>query len=203
VVIDLTMPHLSGRDLLPALKERYPGLPVIVMTGRNDVEIAVECMRAAPSIIWFKPVEPARFVSCIRRAMEIRSLQAEVASLKEQFLSGTLRTPSAFAGIGHGEPEDAGRPAVHRGRRAHPAPRAGNRRDGDREGSWSAAPSTSSAAAAGSWVTVNVAGLDDTMLSDTLFGHRKGAYTRRRPGAGGAHLPGFRRDALPSTRSGT
>ena len=99
VVIDLTMPHLSGRELLQKLKERYPELPVIVMTGRNEVEIAVECMRAGAFDYLVKPMEPARFVSCIRRAQEVRTLRAEVHSLKEHFLSGQLRNASAFREI--------------------------------------------------------------------------------------------------------
>jgi len=99
VVIDLAMPHLTGRELLQKLKERSPDLPVIVMTGRNEVEIAVECMRIGAFDYLVKPVEPARFVSCIRRAQEVRSLRAEVDSLKEHFLSGHLKNASAFGEI--------------------------------------------------------------------------------------------------------
>ena len=134
VVIDLTMPHLSGRDLLQKLKELYPELPVVVMTGHNEVEIAVECMRAGAFDYLVKPVEPSRFVSCIRRALEVRSLRAEVDSLKEHFLSGQLRNSRRFRGDRNAEPEDAGRLPVHRGRRPFPAPRAGHRGDGDGEG---------------------------------------------------------------------
>ena len=57
VVIDLAMPHLSGRELLQKLKELYPELPVVVMTGPNEVEIAVECMRAGAFDYLVKPVE--------------------------------------------------------------------------------------------------------------------------------------------------
>jgi DNA-binding NtrC family response regulator len=176
VVIDLTMPHLSGRELLPKLKERYPELPVIVMTGRNEVEIAVECMRAGAFDYLVKPVEPARFVSCIRRAMEVRSLREEVASLKEHFLSGTVRTPSAFAGI------------VTQSRKMlaafqyvevvapsrHPVLLTGETGTGKE---MVARAIHALCGCRGELVSVNVAGLDDAMFSDTLFGHRKGAYT--------------------------
>jgi two-component system response regulator HydG len=176
VVIDLTMPHLSGRELLPKLKELYPDLPVIVMTGRNEVEIAVECMRAGAFDYLVKPVEPARFVSSIRRAMEVRSLREEVTSLKEHFLSGQLRTPSAFGGI------------VTQSRKMlaafqyvevvaptrHPVLLTGETGTG-KELVGRAIHSLSGCR--GELVAVNVAGLDDAMFSDTLFGHRKGAYT--------------------------
>ena len=176
VAIDLTMPHLSGRDLLPKLKERYPELPIIVMTGRNEVEIAVECMRAGAFDYLVKPLEPARFVSCIRRAMEMRSLQAEVASLKEHFLSGTLRTPSAFAGIVTGSRKMLAAfqyvEVVAPSR--NPVLVTGETGTG-KELVGRAIHALSGCR--GELVSVNVAGLDDTMFSDTLFGHRKGAYT--------------------------
>jgi DNA-binding NtrC family response regulator len=175
-VIDLTMPHLSGRELLPMLKERHPGLPVIVMTGRDEVAVAVECMKAGAFDYLVKPVEPARFVTAIRRAMEVRSLQAEVDTLRDHFLSGELRNPSAFGGI------------VTRSRKMlaamqyievvapsrHPVLVTGETGTG-KELVGRALHAISGCR--GELVTVNVAGLDDAMFSDALFGHRKGAYT--------------------------
>jgi DNA-binding NtrC family response regulator len=46
IVLDLTMPHLSGTKLLEEIRRDHPQLPVIVMTGRNEVDIAVGCMKA-------------------------------------------------------------------------------------------------------------------------------------------------------------
>ena len=176
VVIDLTMPHLSGQDLLQKLKDRYPDLPVVVMTGRNEVEIAVECMRIGAFDYLVKPVEPARFVSCIRRAQEVRTLRAEVHSLKEHFLSGQLRNASAFREI------------VTQSRKMlaafqyvevvapsrHPVLVTGETGTG-KELVGRAIHAISGCR--GELVPVNVAGLDDVLFSDTLFGHRKGAYT--------------------------
>ncbi|MBP2686915.1 MAG: sigma-54-dependent transcriptional response regulator [Deltaproteobacteria bacterium] len=176
VVIDLTMPHLSGQDLLQKLKERYPELPVVVMTGRNEVEIAVECMRIGAFDYLVKPVEPARFVSCIHRALEVRTLRAEVHSLKEHFLSGQLRNASAFREI------------VTQSRKMlaafqyvevvapsrHPVLVTGETGTG-KELVGRAIHALSGCR--GELVSVNVAGLDDVLFSDTLFGHQKGAYT--------------------------
>jgi len=176
VVIDLTMPHFSGRELLSKLKERYPELPVIVMTGRNEVEIAVECMRAGAFDYLVKPVEPARFVSSIRRALEVRSLQEEVTSLKEHFLSGQLRNASAF-----GEVVTQSRKMLAAlqyvevvAPTRHPVLITGETGTG-KELVGRAIHALSGCR--GELVAVNVAGLDDAMFSDTLFGHRKGAYT--------------------------
>ncbi|HSR35711.1 MAG TPA: response regulator, partial [Desulfurivibrionaceae bacterium] len=45
VVLDLTMPHLSGEELLPQLVAEHPGIPVIIITGLDLVDTAVNCMR--------------------------------------------------------------------------------------------------------------------------------------------------------------
>ena len=176
VVIDLTMPHLSGRELLQKLKERYPEVPVVVMTGRNEVEIAVECMRAGAFDYLVKPVEPARFVSCVRRAQEVRSLRAEVDSLKAHFLSGQLRNASAFGEI---VTQSRKMLAVFQyvevvAPSRHPVLVTGETGTG-KELVGRAIHALGGCR--GELVPVNVAGLDDVLFSDTLFGHRKGAYT--------------------------
>ena len=45
LVLDLTMPHLSGHALLEQVADDYPDIPVIVMTATNDLETAVQCMQ--------------------------------------------------------------------------------------------------------------------------------------------------------------
>jgi DNA-binding NtrC family response regulator len=176
VVIDLAMPHLSGRELLHSLKERYPELPVVVMTGHNEVAIAVECMRAGAFDYLVKPVEPARFVSCLRRALEVRSLRAEVDSLKERFLSGRLRNAPAFGEIvtRSGKMLAALQYVEVVAPSRHPLLVTGETGTG-KELVGRAIHALSGCR--GELVSVNVAGLDDVLFADTLFGHRKGAYT--------------------------
>jgi DNA-binding NtrC family response regulator len=176
IVLDLSMPQLPGMDLLHLLKERYPGLPVIVMTGTNEVEIAVECMKVGAFDYLVKPVEPSRFVSSVRRALEMRSLREEVDSLKDRFLSGRLRNEAAFAGI---VTESRKMLAVFQyveviAASRHPVLITGETGTGKELLARSLHDLSGSR---GSLVTVNVAGLDDTLFSDTLFGHRKGAFT--------------------------
>lgn len=176
VVIDLTMPHLSGAELLDRLREKFPGLPVIVMTGRNELEVAVKCMQAGAFDYLVKPVERARFVSSIHRAREVRSLRDEVDSLKAHFLSGRVQNESAFAGIAT---QSRKMLAVFQYVEAiaasrHPILLSGETGTGKE---LIAGVLHALSGRAGELVPVNVAGLDDAMFSDTLFGHRKGAYT--------------------------
>jgi DNA-binding NtrC family response regulator len=176
VVIDLTMPHLSGSELLDRLKERFPGLPVIVMTGRNELEMAVECMKAGAFDYLVKPVERERFVSSIRRAREVRSLRDEVDSLKAHFLSGRVQNESAFAGI---VTQSRKMLAAFQYVEAIAASRHSVLLTGETGTGKELIAGALHALSGrgGELVPVNVAGLDDAMFSDTLFGHRKGAYT--------------------------
>ena len=40
------MPHLTGRDLLPKITGEHPGIPVIILTAHDDLDMAVQCMRS-------------------------------------------------------------------------------------------------------------------------------------------------------------
>src|SRR5262245_28590951 len=84
VVLDLTMPHVPGHVLLEQLAADHPDVPVIVMTGTDDVETAVQCMQAGAVDYLVKPVEQSRLVSSVRRAVEMRALRAELLSLKDR-----------------------------------------------------------------------------------------------------------------------
>ena len=63
MVLDLTMPHLSGYALLEQVAAERPDIPVIVMTATNDLQTAVQCMQAGAVDYLVKPVEKARLVS--------------------------------------------------------------------------------------------------------------------------------------------
>ncbi|MDZ7621208.1 MAG: response regulator [Candidatus Competibacteraceae bacterium] len=98
LVLDLTMPHLSGQALLESVAADYPDIPVIVMTATNDLEIAASARERVKAIM-VKPVESNRLVSAVRRALEIRALRAEVLSLKDSLLTAAPHDREAFAEI--------------------------------------------------------------------------------------------------------
>jgi two-component system response regulator HydG len=176
LVLDLTMPHLSGEELLKRVREEFPHLPVIVMTGLNEVETAVSCMREGVFNYLVKPVESSRFVASVSRAREMRELQEEVSSLKMRLLSGRLERPEAFSGILSISRKMFG--IFHYleaiARSSQPILITGETGAGKE---LIARAVHAISASRGAFVAVNVAGLDDTMFSDTLFGHTKGAFT--------------------------
>jgi DNA-binding NtrC family response regulator len=63
VVLDLTMPYISGQTLLQHITTDYPELPVILLTATNDLETAVQCMQAGAIDYLVKPMEASRLVA--------------------------------------------------------------------------------------------------------------------------------------------
>ena len=176
VVLDLLMPFLSGTDLLPEIVRRHPGLPVIVMTAAQDVETAVRCMKEGAFDYLVKPVEESRFISAAMHALEMRALRDQVGSLKRSLLNDRLDHPEAFAAFVTGARKI--RALFHYleavARSAEPILIMGE--SGVGKGLLAAAAHQLSGRQ-GRFVELNVAGTDDTLFSDTLFGHRKGAFT--------------------------
>ena len=99
IILDISMPHISGCELLVELNQDYPHIPVIFMTATNDLETAVSCMRGGAFDYLVKPVERSRFVTAVTRALEMRSLQYELLSLKDRLLTDALENASAFSSI--------------------------------------------------------------------------------------------------------
>src|SRR5262249_36513792 len=99
VVLDLTMPHLSGQALLEQITAHDPDLPAIVMTATQDLETAVQCMQAGAIDYLVKPVDKHRLVASVRRALERRALRQEVGFLTERQPGDTPHQRKAFAEI--------------------------------------------------------------------------------------------------------
>jgi len=176
IVLDLTMPHISGQALLAHIAEDFPEIPIIVMTATNDLETAVQCMQAGAVDYLVKPVDQGRLASSIRRALEVRALNAELLSLKERLLTETPHTREVFADI---VTQNRSMFAVFRYLEAiAPSPQPVLITGETGTGKELAARALHRLSnRAGELVSVNVAGLDDNLFSDTLFGHVKGAYT--------------------------
>ena len=99
ILLDLVMPHIKGWELLPLLSEKYPHIPVIVVTALDELETAVTCMKAGAFDYLVKPIETMRLITCVRRAFEKRSTRRENLALKQQILSDGPAHPKAFENI--------------------------------------------------------------------------------------------------------
>ena len=168
VILDLSMPHLGGEELLGRMRHMGLAVPTIVITGQNDVETAVRCLRAGSHDYLVKPVDRAKLLAAVAQALE-----------------GPLPPPGP-QGLGRAEPPMLSRnPAMARSRgelaalssSREPALIVGETGVGKELAARAIHQACAAAGRKGPFIGCNVAGLDDVMLTDTLFGHHKGAFT--------------------------
>ncbi|MCK5739694.1 sigma-54-dependent Fis family transcriptional regulator [bacterium] len=176
VVLDIVMPFIKGTEVLRFLSENYPKIPVIMSTALNDVNIAVDAMKNGAFDYLVKPIDDTRLISTLKRAVQFIEVHDQNAILKSYLLSDKLEHPEAFAEIITQSPKMrsvfqyteaisptllpvliSGETGVGKELIAKVIHRLSRRR--------------------GKFVSVNVAGIDDTLFADTLFGHKKGAFT--------------------------
>ena len=176
ILLDLRMPHISGEELLATLRQEHPELPVIIITAANEVDTAVDCMKAGAFDYLVKPVEKSRLISAARRAIQLCELRRENSLLKDRVLTGRLKHPEFFSEV------ITCSSAMHSVFRyieavsASPQPVVITGETGVGKEMIADAVHRLSGRS-GEYVTVNIAGMDEKMVYDTLYGHKKGAYT--------------------------
>jgi DNA-binding NtrC family response regulator len=176
MLLDLSMPHISGEEILAIVAEQFPEIPVIIVTAMDEVDTAVRCMKNGALDYMVKPVERSRLVSGVRRAVELKELRDQARRMKDRMLSGKLQNPDAFA---HMITRDRTMLSIFQYVESIGPSREAVLITGEtgvgKELMVKAVHTSSDPD--GPLVSVNVAGLDDNVFSDTLFGHVKGAFT--------------------------
>lgn len=169
VLTDLSMPGMTGLELLKWIQKDGPSLPVIMMSGYGDIHDAIEAMKLGAQDYMVKPFDLDEFVIRLKRLVENRNLQDQieigkrklsesqhwigespemkkVSALIEQ-IAPTSSTVLITGESGTGK-EVVAR-AIHR-----LSPRANK-----------------------SFVAVNMGGIPENLLESELFGYEKGAFT--------------------------
>ena len=184
VLLDLTMPYISGEKLLQSIKNEHPGVLVVILSGLNQVETAVHCMRMGAYDYFVKTTEEDRLIDGVQRAVQFAELQRENQMLRRHFFNANLIRPEVFSPI---ITRNAAMNAVFRylesvSSSRHPILILGESGVGKE---LIAKAIHKLGESKGRLISVNIAGLDDNIFTDTLFGHLRGAFTgadKERPG---------------------
>ena len=176
ILLDLNMPHVDGDALLDQIQLVLPNTPVIIITGRIDAETAVNCMKSGAFDYIVKPVDENRLVASVKKSLQYSELHRENLALKEKLKDQNHQRPAAFKDIISQSPkmESLFSYAMSVAATSHPILIRGETGTGKE---LMARAIHALSKTQGDFVAVNVAGLDDNMFSDTLFGHAKGAFT--------------------------
>ena len=105
VLLDLTMPFHSGEELLAMIRSDFPNTRVIIVTGVNEVDTAVRCIKRGAYDYFIKTDNVDDLAHTVRRALEVVGLERNYLYIKEKFLSRSLDNPQAFNNILTCEPQ--------------------------------------------------------------------------------------------------
>ena len=77
VLSDLMMAEMDGIALLERSKERFPAMPVVMVTAVHDIQVALQALRNGAYDYLLKPFEREQLLATVRRALETRRLKRE------------------------------------------------------------------------------------------------------------------------------
>jgi two-component system nitrogen regulation response regulator GlnG len=166
LVSDIRMPGTSGLELLQNIKQRYPTLPVIIMTAYSDLESAVAAFQGGAFEYLPKPFDVDQAVELIRRALDESMREDEVADVAQtspEILGQAPSMQEVFRAIGRLSQSNAtvlitgesgsGKELVAQALHRH------------------------SSRASKPFVAINTAAMPKDLLESELFGHERGAFT--------------------------
>ncbi|WP_290904553.1 sigma-54 dependent transcriptional regulator [Aquabacterium sp.] len=173
VVTDMRLPKADGLSLVRLCQQQDAHLPVVMITGHGDIDLAVESMRAGAYDFITKPFASERLVDVVRRALEKRQLTREIARLRQQLHQGDdiesrlIGQSQAMVAVRRLILDVADSPVdvlVHG--------ETGCGKELVAQALHAASPRRK-----GPYVALNCGGMPDNLLDSELFGHEAGAFT--------------------------
>lgn len=179
ILLDLFMPGFTGEDLLPMIKQATPEVPVIIVTISGDVDSAVRCMKKGAYDYILKDKAEEYLLPVLYKALELVELRSLNSKLRKMISSPAPQQaeyPEHFSRI---ITQDSKMLHIFEyiemiSRSSETVLITGESGTGKE---LIAEAIHKASGRKGEFVAFNVAGVDDFLFADTLFGHIKGAFT--------------------------
>jgi two-component system nitrogen regulation response regulator NtrX len=169
VLLDIWMPGMDGMEALPIIKEQYPYLPVIMVSGHGTIETAVQATKMGAFDFIEKPPSYDKIVLSINNALHVADLEQEnkilrqknvfstgfsgdspaITSVKEQLTRVAPSDAWVLIRGEHGTGKELAAQMIHRLSRTAEKP----------------------------MIEVNCAAIPEELIESELFGHEKGSFT--------------------------
>jgi DNA-binding NtrC family response regulator len=172
VITDVKLPGMNGAELVAHIKESYPDVPVMAVTGCSDIELAIDLLKNGACDFVNKPFDLARMQESTRTALEKTQVDMEMRHLRR-----SLKEGYEFRGMLSRTPE------MHRIfeiiRAVAPTEMTVSIEGETGTGKELLANAVHSHSSRGNkpFVTINCAGFPESLLESEMFGYEKGAFT--------------------------
>ncbi len=169
VLLDVWLPNMGGIDVLKQIKEIYPEIEVIIISGHGNIDLAVKAVKLGAFDFMEKPLSLERVVTVVRNAIQMENLRRENRLLRNSMLQNDEIL---------GETEDIRRIREIIGQSAATDSRiliTGE--NGTGKELVAREIHRRSRRARSPFIEVNCAAIPDNLIESELFGHEKGSFT--------------------------
>ena len=169
VFLDVWLPNMGGMDVLKKVREQYPDIEVIMISGHANISLAVQATKMGAFDFLEKPLSLDRTMTVVRNALAMEDLRRENRSLKK-----SIFMDDRMVGSGSGMTAVRGlieQAAVSDSRILILGENGTGKELVARE------VHVRSARSAGPFVELNCAAIPESLIESELFGHEKGAFT--------------------------
>lgn len=157
VIADIQMDKMDGHTLLRSIRDKYPQIPVLLMTAYANIDGAVRAMRDGAIDYLAKPFAPEVLLNQVSRYVPVKRITKREPIWADpstgELLQLALKVAATDATVMITGPSGSGKEVLSR--YVH----------------------DNSNRASGPFIAINCAAIPDTMLESTLFGYEKGAFT--------------------------
>jgi two-component system response regulator HydG len=174
VLTDVSMAEMDGLELCRRILSARPELPVVLITGRGNMDTVIAALRAGARDFLKKPADASTLVACVRRALAAAPHEGKEAQSRQD--ARELSTPPA-TGIWGESPAIRRLHALVAGLRDSAASVLIQGETGTGKELVARAIHETSRFSRGPFVALNCAAVPAELLESELFGHARGAFT--------------------------